>query len=94
MDLPNPEIELGSSALQADSLPVELPGKPLVDQYPLIVISLFQYHYELMNLNTWTSDHILIAQIIHPQQEAVSLSWFLGLSDMLLIIFGIFLAIW
>ena len=27
-DLPNPEIELGSSALQADSLPAELSGKP------------------------------------------------------------------
>ena len=27
-DLPNPGIELGSPALQADSLPAELPGKP------------------------------------------------------------------
>ena len=27
-DLPDPEIELGSSALQADSLPAKLPGKP------------------------------------------------------------------
>ena len=27
-DLPNPEIEPGSPALQADSLPSELPGKP------------------------------------------------------------------
>ena len=27
-DLPNPEIELGSPALQADSLPTEPPGKP------------------------------------------------------------------
>ena len=27
-DLPNPEIELKSSALQADSLPSEPPGKP------------------------------------------------------------------
>ena len=26
-DLPNPGIELGSPALQADSLPTELPGK-------------------------------------------------------------------
>ena len=29
MDLPNPGIELGSPALQADSLPTELSGKPL-----------------------------------------------------------------
>ena len=27
-DLPNPEIKPGSPALQADSLPAELPGKP------------------------------------------------------------------
>ena len=27
-DLPDPGIELGSSALQADSLPAELLGKP------------------------------------------------------------------
>ena len=27
MDLPDPEIEPGSPALQADSLPAELPGK-------------------------------------------------------------------
>ena len=27
-DLPNPGNELGSPALQADSLPAELPGKP------------------------------------------------------------------
>ena len=27
-DLPNPGIELESPALQADSLPTELPGKP------------------------------------------------------------------
>ena len=28
MDLPNPGIELRSPALQTDSLPAELPGKP------------------------------------------------------------------
>ena len=28
VDLPDPEIELGSPALQEDSLPTELPGKP------------------------------------------------------------------
>ena len=30
MDLPNPEIELGSPALQADSLPAELPRKTIL----------------------------------------------------------------
>ena len=29
MDLPDPGIELGSPVLQADSLPAELPGKPI-----------------------------------------------------------------
>ena len=29
-DLPNPEIEPGSPALQADTLPSELPGKPQI----------------------------------------------------------------
>ena len=28
-DLPDPRIKVGSPALQMDSLPVELPGKPL-----------------------------------------------------------------
>ena len=31
-DLPNPGMELGSLANQADSLPVELPGKPPTSQ--------------------------------------------------------------
>ena len=34
-DLPDPGIELGSPALQADSLPAELPGKPLSLAYSL-----------------------------------------------------------
>ena len=29
VDIPNPGIELGSHALQADSLPTELSGKPI-----------------------------------------------------------------
>ena len=31
-DLPNPGIELRSLALQADSLPFEPPGKPLIKE--------------------------------------------------------------
>ena len=34
-DLPNPGNKLGSPALQADSLPTELPGKPKTDQTTL-----------------------------------------------------------
>ena len=33
-DLPNPRIESGSSALQADSLPPKSPGKPHVYNFP------------------------------------------------------------
>ena len=33
-DLPKPGIELGSPALQADSLPAEPPGKPILDCSP------------------------------------------------------------
>ena len=40
--LPDPEIESGSPALQADSLPSELPGKPsmsiIIDQIDLYVL--------------------------------------------------------
>ena len=32
MDLPDPGIELGSPALQVDSLLTELPGKPLIQK--------------------------------------------------------------
>ena len=44
-DLPNPEIEIRSPALQADSLPAETQGKPLcsenndLNQDVLIIIS-------------------------------------------------------
>ena len=41
-DLPDPGIEPGSPALQADSLPAELPGKPsmstIIDQIDLYVL--------------------------------------------------------
>ena len=38
MNLPHPEIKLGSPALQVDSLPTELPGKPTVkERQPIIM---------------------------------------------------------
>ena len=36
VDLPDPGIEPGSPTLQADSLPSELPGKPLLKPYCLL----------------------------------------------------------
>ena len=35
-DLPNPEIQPGSPALQADSLPTEPPGKPITEKRGLV----------------------------------------------------------
>ena len=40
-ELPDPRIELGSPALQVDSLPVELPGKPYYQTPCLINYNLF-----------------------------------------------------
>ena len=41
-DLPDPGIELGFPALQADSLPAELPGKPLLDTTLIQIIIPFK----------------------------------------------------
>ena len=38
-DLPNPGIEPGSPALQADSMPAEPAGKPLGALWPLLAFS-------------------------------------------------------
>ena len=40
-DIPNPGIEPGSPALQADSLPTELLGKP------------FHFHFQPKNTGKW-----------------------------------------
>ena len=40
-ELPDPGIEPGSLALQADSLPAELPGKPLYPQKLILILSSF-----------------------------------------------------
>ena len=36
-ELPNPGVELESPALQADSLPAELPGKPILNSYARLI---------------------------------------------------------
>ena len=43
-DLPNPGIEPGSPALQADSLPSKLSGKPILN-YIYIYIYIYIYMY-------------------------------------------------
>ena len=42
-DLPDPGIQPGSPALQADSLPTELPGKPTVSSQSLSIASLCDF---------------------------------------------------
>ena len=37
-DLPDPGIETGSPALQADSLPCELPGKPILGNIQMLIM--------------------------------------------------------
>ena len=44
-DLPNPGIKPGSPALQADSLPTELRGKPFVYLYSYVILCLLQELY-------------------------------------------------
>ena len=41
-DLPDPGIELGSPALQADSLPAELRGKSLLNSFSCQILLMFQ----------------------------------------------------
>ena len=55
-DLPNPVIELGSPALQADSLPHELPGKPgssLVTHGWIVFNSIYTYILHIYSFIWW-----------------------------------------
>ena len=49
-DLPNPGIEPGSPALQADSLPAELPVKPMCWQFDLWFLCLFEIQLEYLEV--------------------------------------------
>ena len=57
-DLPNPEIEPGSPALQADSLPTELPRKPLIYDFyfPWVIYS---YEKSLWTGGLWEENWYL-----------------------------------
>ena len=60
-DLPNPGVEPSSSALQADSIPSEPPGKPPVYLYNGILFIhkkelSSEIHYNMMNLKHTVSD--------------------------------------
>jgi len=49
-DLPNPGIKPGSPALQADYLPTELQGKPLMTDgfYQMLFLHLLIYSYDFL----------------------------------------------
>ena len=59
-DLPNPGIEPGSPALQVDSLPVELPGKP-------------KTHWKVINILNMCASSIQIDKIIFKKCKHHSL---------------------
>ena len=64
-DLPNPGIEFGSPALQADSLPSEPPGKPLLSAFYVPDIVLMTLHALLYStfliflFSRWENWHLL-----------------------------------
>ena len=45
MDLPDPGIELGSPALQVDSLPTELPGNPTEEGKKLYILVILKNNF-------------------------------------------------
>ena len=61
VDLPNPGVELESPALQADSLPAEVPGKPCCLKLPPILTILFSFwsvqmlRHERLFVTAWTA---------------------------------------
>ena len=50
--LPNPRIEAGSPALQAGSLPSELPGKPIIEVYHNNIMTAYVISVEFEELYT------------------------------------------
>ena len=52
-DLPNPRIEPGSLTLQADALPSEPPGKPLMPSRCYLDSNVIYFIFLLMDLYCW-----------------------------------------
>ena len=68
-DLPNPRRERGSPAVQADSLPTELPGKPSLIQPE-------NHPNPAAHKNFHISSYCFLERVLHPQgQHSQSLSW-------------------
>ena len=73
VDLPNPGVELESPALQADSLPAELPGKPCCLKLPPILTILFSFWsvqmlwHEWLFVTAWTAAYQASLSITNSQ---------------------------
>ena len=66
LHLPNPGMEPGSPALQADSLPTELPGKQLSPWYTYIKGNLVR-KWDFPGKNTGVGCHFLLQEIFPTQ---------------------------
>ena len=71
--LPNPGIELGSSALQADSLPTELSGKPTRFTYYINIIFSICFYLAILFILNISLNHIQLFSMIRGNV----LSWIL-----------------
>ena len=72
-DLPNPGIQPGSPASQADSLPAELPGKPQVYVHICLFVIYKYFRYFLSHVSKCMLKQILILWIF-AQRSPFSLS--------------------
>ena len=65
-DLPQPEIKPVSLALQEDSLPTELSGKPFY--YPYFFANTFEYLYFYLTSNKLCRIRRVFIVLLHPLQ--------------------------
>ena len=80
MDLPDPGIELGPSALQVDSLPTELSGKPL--EVPRESQIIWRLNNTLVN-KTWVKKEMSrdIKNNLNLMKKKIKLSKFVECSE-------------
>ena len=84
--LPNPGIELGSSALQADSLPTELSGKPTRFTYYINIIFSLCFYLAILFILNISLNHIQLFSMIRGNV----LSWILILKLTVIQVKGIY----
>ena len=74
-DLPNPETELGSPALQADSLPTELSGKPMSSYTSYLFDSSTLCNSAHRLILSWTSEGSSSSFQWHDDELGQPLKW-------------------